>query len=91
MSKHLKTGEAAAESITEKHLQDKVISFSSRRNSVIVRGQDINIDPHILWHGLSLLIQNNKDRELYFAFELAPEQGFMTKAQEAVMGAILKE
>ena len=58
-------GKAAAESITvntyiytDIHLlrKDKYISFSSRRNSVRVRGQDINIDPHHLWHRLSLHI-----------------------------------
>ena len=96
-------GKTATESITGKTYADiylqrkyKVIAFSSSRNSAVrVRGQDINIDPQILWHRLTLLIHNNKDRELYFAFILVSEPTFkrgpLRKTQKAVMGAILKE
>ena len=91
--------QAAAESITgKKHIQNTSAAhrqgylFSCSRNFVRVRGQDINIDPHHLWHRLSLLIKNNKDRELYFAFKLAPEptclfkQGFMRKNTKSCNG-----
>ena len=52
-------GKSAADAVTgqvfssiQLHCKDKVVSFSSMRNTVRVRGQDVDIDLNILWHEL---------------------------------------
>ena len=77
--------------------KDKIISFSSSRNAARVRGQDVDIEPNILWHRLPLLISSNQEREPFFFFELAPEptslfkQGMMRKTQKSVIATIYKQ
>ena len=97
-------GKVASESITgqifttvQVKRKDKIIYFSSSRNAVRVRGQDVDIDPNILWHRLSLLISSIQEREPFFFFELAPEptslfkQGMMKKTQKSVIATIYKQ
>ena len=73
-------GRVASESITRQIFttvqlkrKDKIIYFSSSRNAVRVRSLDVDIDPNILWHRLSLLTSSNQEREQFFSYEHAPE------------------
>ena len=75
-----KIGKKAAESIdgqsfSDVHLQrkDKVITFNSLFNTLKVRGNGATIDPNILWHRLSVVINDNPERESCFTYELSQE------------------
>ena len=72
--------------------KDKVVTLSSLSTAVKIRGEEIIVDPSILFHRLALVINNNDEREEFFSYELATEptslfkNGLMRKGNKADMG-----
>jgi hypothetical protein len=77
--------------------KDKVVTLASSSSTIKVRGDDVVVDPGILFHRLSLLIKDNEERESFFSFELATEptslfkNNLMRKGNKAEMGKFLRE
>ena len=86
------------QSFADVHLQqkDKVVNFSSSQKRLKVIGRDVYIDPNILWHRLSIVINNTADKESCFSYELSQEltslfkQGMMRKTQKSQLGYLIK-
>ena len=78
-------------------LKDKVITLGSLSSTVKLRGEDTIVNPTILFHRFSLIINSDEEKEEFFSYELATEppslfkNSLMRKGNNANMGTILRK
>ena len=76
---------------------DKVVTFNSHKNKIMVRGQIVDVNPTLLFHRITCVLNNGSEMEMYLSFELAPyptalfKSGLMRKNEKAEITSILKQ
>lgn len=76
---------------------DKVVTFNSAKNSVKVRGQTLNINPEMLFHRITCVLNSSAEMEYYLSFELAPyppalfKEGLLRKNTKSDLTKMLKK
>ena len=96
-------GEAAASSLTGKVFSDiklsrndRVVSITGSRNTIKVRGQEVVINPTLLFLRITCVIKNKSEMKNYLKYELAKQppslfdKGIMRKGNNSTLGNILK-
>ena len=77
--------------------KDKVVTRSSLSTAVKIRGEEIIVDPIIIFHRLALVINKNDGREEFFSYELATEptslfkNGLMRKGTKVDKGKNIRK
>ena len=75
---------------------DKVVTFSSLKNKITVRGQTVDINPTLLFHKITCILNSSAEMEIFLTYELAPyppaifKSGLMRKNTKSDMATIIK-
>ena len=75
---------------------DKVTTMGSKDKMLSVRGQQVEVNPSLLFNRITCVLNNSTELEAFLAYELAPqppslfEDGLMRKPPKSSLGLLLK-
>ena len=78
-------------------LKDKVVTFSSHRNKIHVRGQTVELNPTLLFYRITCILNNSAEMEMYLTYELSPyptslfKDGILRKNDKSDLTSNLKQ
>ena len=99
----IQVGETAMKRMTGKtyaevklHRKDKVKSLGAMKNIIKVRGEEVVVNPSILFSRITCILNTSSELETFLQYELAPQppslfvDGQMRKTTKSALGKMLK-
>ena len=76
--------------------KDKVVTIGAKHKTVQVRGQQVEVNPTLLFNRITCVLNNSSDMESFLTFKLAPQppalfqDGVVRKAAKSSLGLLLR-
>ena len=76
--------------------KDKVKSFVAMKNTVRVRGEDVVVNPSLLFNRITCILNTSSELDVFLQYELAPQppalfvDGQMRKSAKSALGNVVK-